>query len=108
MEQSQIIYPPAYTSIKQSITENEVGQSTGNNNCTDLAETIMVHQTKENIHQIPFPWISRQDSGDGIENERQGSKASIRQCGCIPSGLVANVRSDLLLRYRKMREFSEE
>ncbi|KAA6377214.1 MAG: hypothetical protein EZS28_027259 [Streblomastix strix] len=71
MEQSQIIYPSTITRIKWSITENEIGQSTGNNNSTNLAGTIVVHQTKESIHQITFPWISRQKSGDGTENEGQ-------------------------------------
>ncbi|KAA6364903.1 MAG: hypothetical protein EZS28_039570, partial [Streblomastix strix] len=108
MEQSQTIYPSTNTSVKQSTIENEIGQSTGNSNSTDLAGTIVVHQTKEFIHQIPFPCISRQDSGDGIENERQGSKASTRQCGCLPSGPVADVGKDLLIRCMKMRGFSED
>ncbi|KAA6391781.1 MAG: hypothetical protein EZS28_012698 [Streblomastix strix] len=107
MEQSQIIYPSTNTSIRQSSIENEVGQSAGNSNSTDLAATIVVHQTKEFIHQIPFPWINRQDSGDGTENERQGSKTSTRQCGRLPSGLVADVGRDLQMRYMKMRGFSE-
>ncbi|KAA6382514.1 MAG: hypothetical protein EZS28_021959 [Streblomastix strix] len=67
--------------IKQSITENEVGQSTRNN--------------------------FGQDSGDGIENERQGSKTSTRQCGRLPSGPVADVERDLLIRFINMRGFSE-
>ncbi|KAA6366315.1 MAG: hypothetical protein EZS28_038158, partial [Streblomastix strix] len=94
--------------IKQGTIENEIGQSIGNNNSTDLAGTIVVHQTKEFIHQIPFPWISRQDSGDGIENERQGSKTSTRQCGRLPSGPVADVGRDLLMRCMQMRGFSED
>ncbi|KAA6357946.1 MAG: hypothetical protein EZS28_046527, partial [Streblomastix strix] len=108
MEQSQIIHPSTNTSIKQSITDDEVRQSTVNSNSTDLARTIVVHQTKELIHQIPFPWISRQNSGDGTENERQGSKASTRQCGRLPSGPVADVVRDLLMRFMKMRGFSED
>ncbi|KAA6359545.1 MAG: hypothetical protein EZS28_044928, partial [Streblomastix strix] len=108
MEQSQTIYPSTYTSTWKSTLENEVGQSAGNSNSTDLAGTIVVHQTKEFIHQIPFPWISGQDSGDGIENERQGSKASTRQCERLPSGPVADVGRDLLMRYMKMRGFSED
>ncbi|KAA6356080.1 MAG: hypothetical protein EZS28_048393, partial [Streblomastix strix] len=93
--------------IKQSITQNDLGQGTGNSNNTDLAGTIVIYQTKEFIHQIPFPWISRQDSGDGTENETQGSKTSTRQCGRLPSGPVADVGRDLLMRCMKMREFSE-
>ncbi|KAA6370978.1 MAG: hypothetical protein EZS28_033495, partial [Streblomastix strix] len=108
MEQSQTTYPSTNISIKQSITENEVGQSTVNNNSTDLAGTIVVHQTKEFIHQIPFPWISRQDSGDWTENDGQGSKTSTRQCGRLPSGSVADVGRDLLKRFMKMRGFSED
>ncbi|KAA6402945.1 MAG: hypothetical protein EZS28_001524 [Streblomastix strix] len=108
MEQSQTIYPSTNTSIKQSITENEIRQSTRNNNSTDLAGTIVVHQTKEFIHQIPFPWIIRQNPEDGTENEGQGSKTSSRQCGRLPSGPVAEVRRDLLMRCMKMRGFSEE
>ncbi|KAA6389499.1 MAG: putative Transposon Ty3-I Gag-Pol polyprotein [Streblomastix strix] len=97
-----------HNAIKQTIMKNEVGQSTGNSNSTDLAGTIVVLQTKEFIHQIHFPWISRQDSGDGIENERQGSKTSSRQCGRLPSGPVADVGRDLLKRYLKVRGFSED
>ncbi|KAA6362952.1 MAG: putative Transposon Ty3-I Gag-Pol polyprotein, partial [Streblomastix strix] len=41
MEQSQIIHPSTNTSVKQSTTENEIGQSTGNSNSTDLAGTIV-------------------------------------------------------------------
>ncbi|KAA6367535.1 MAG: hypothetical protein EZS28_036939 [Streblomastix strix] len=108
MEQNQTIYPPTNTSIKKSTIENEVGQSVGNGNSTDLAGTIMMHQTKEFIHQIPFPWISKQDSGEGTKNERQGSKASTRQCGRLPSGPVADVGRDLLMRCMKMRGFSED
>ncbi|KAA6357907.1 MAG: hypothetical protein EZS28_046567 [Streblomastix strix] len=107
MEQCQIIHPPTNTSIKQSFTEDEVILSTGDINRTDLAGTIMVHQTKEFIHQIPFPWISIQDSGDATENERQGSKISTRQCGRLPSGPVAGVGRDLLMRCIKRRGFSE-
>ncbi|KAA6362013.1 MAG: hypothetical protein EZS28_042461 [Streblomastix strix] len=108
MEQSQTIHPSINTSFKQGTIENEKGQSIGNSNSTDLAGTIVVHQTKEFIHQIPFPWVSRQDSGDGIENERQGSKASTRQCGHLPSGPVADVGRDLLMRCMQMRGFSED
>ncbi|KAA6326320.1 MAG: hypothetical protein EZS28_053967, partial [Streblomastix strix] len=68
----------------------------------------MLHQTEEFIHQTLIPWIIRQDSGDGTENERQGSKASTRQCGRLPSGPVADVGRDLLMRCMKMRGFSEE
>ncbi|KAA6375234.1 MAG: hypothetical protein EZS28_029239, partial [Streblomastix strix] len=108
MEQSQTIHPSNNTSIKQSTIENEIRQSTGNNNSTDLAGTIVVHQTKEFIHQIPFPWISRQDSRDGTEKERQGSKTSTRQCGRLPSGPVADVGRDFLMRCMQMRGFSED
>ncbi|KAA6329998.1 MAG: hypothetical protein EZS28_053549, partial [Streblomastix strix] len=108
MEQSQIIHPSTYTSIKQCITEDETRQSAGNSNSTDLAGTIVVHQIKEFIHQIPFPWTSRQDSGDGTENKRQGSKTSTRQCGRLPSGPVADVGRDLLMRCMKIRGFSED
>ncbi|KAA6387605.1 MAG: hypothetical protein EZS28_016864, partial [Streblomastix strix] len=50
----------------------------------------------------------KQDSGGGTENERQGSKTSTRQCGRLPSGPVADVGRDLLMRYMKMRGFSED
>ncbi|KAA6378698.1 MAG: hypothetical protein EZS28_025773, partial [Streblomastix strix] len=108
MEQSQIIYPPTNTSTKQSITENEVGQSSGNSNSTDLAGTIVVHQTMKFILRVLFPWIIRKDSRDWTENERQGSKASTRQCGLHPSGSVGYVVRDLLMICMKMRGFSEE
>jgi hypothetical protein len=39
------------------------------------------------------------NSGNRSENERQGSKASIRQCGRLPSGPVADVGRDLLMIY---------
>ncbi|KAA6376685.1 MAG: hypothetical protein EZS28_027787, partial [Streblomastix strix] len=94
--------------VKQSTTENEIGQSTRNSNRTDLAGTIVVHQTNEFIHQIPFPWTSKQDSGDGTENERHGSKTSTRQCGRLPSGPVADVGRNLLIRCMKMKGFSED
>ncbi|KAA6380440.1 MAG: hypothetical protein EZS28_024032, partial [Streblomastix strix] len=42
------------------------------------------------------------------ENERQGSKASTRQCGRLPSGPVADVGRDLLMRCMQMRGFSED
>ncbi|KAA6362202.1 MAG: hypothetical protein EZS28_042272 [Streblomastix strix] len=103
MEQSKIFHPSTNTSIKQSITENEVGQSTGNSNSTDLAGTIVVHQTKEFIHQVPFPWIIRENSGDGTENKRQGSKDSSRQYGRLSSGPVTVVGIDLLVRCMNMR-----
>ncbi|KAA6378800.1 MAG: hypothetical protein EZS28_025671, partial [Streblomastix strix] len=93
---------------EQSITENEIRQSIGNNNSTDLTGTIVVHQTKEFVHQVPFFWIIRQNPGDGTENERQGSKTSTRQCGRLPSGPVADVGRDTLMRCMKMRGFSEE
>ncbi|KAA6357871.1 MAG: hypothetical protein EZS28_046602, partial [Streblomastix strix] len=48
----------------------------------------------------------KQDSGDRTENERQGSKTSTRQCGRLPSGPVADVGRDLLMRCMKMRGFS--
>ncbi|KAA6392912.1 MAG: hypothetical protein EZS28_011560 [Streblomastix strix] len=102
------IYPSTNTSIIQSITKTEIRQSTSNNNCTDLAGTIVVHQTKEFIDQVPFPWQIRQDSGDGTENERQGSKISTRQSGRLPSGPVADVDRDLLMRCMKIRGFSEK
>ncbi|KAA6380251.1 MAG: hypothetical protein EZS28_024221 [Streblomastix strix] len=108
MEQSQTIHPPTNTGIKQRVSENEIKQCRVNNNCTDLALTIVIHQTNEFIHQIPFPWISRQDSGDGIENERQGSKAFSTQCGRLPSRPIADLGEDLIMRYMKMREFTDE
>ncbi|KAA6375055.1 MAG: hypothetical protein EZS28_029418 [Streblomastix strix] len=108
MEQSQAIHPLTNTSIKQSITEDEAKQSTRKNNSTDLAGTIVVHQTKEFIHQIPFSWIIRYDSGDGTENERQRSKTYARQCGRLPSGPVADVGRDSLMRCMKMGGLSEE
>ncbi|KAA6378146.1 MAG: hypothetical protein EZS28_026326 [Streblomastix strix] len=108
MEQSQNIHASIDTTIKWSITENEIGQGIGNSNSTDLAGTIVVHQTNEFIHQIPFPWISRQDSGDRTENERQGSKASTRQCGRLPLRPVTDVRRNQLMRCMKMRGFSED
>ncbi|KAA6403170.1 MAG: hypothetical protein EZS28_001296 [Streblomastix strix] len=108
MEESQIIHPSTNTSIKQSVTENEIRQSTGNNNSTDLAGTIIVHQTKEFTHQILFTWIFREKSGDGTENERLGSKASTRQSGHHASGPVADVGRDILMRRMKLRGFSEE
>ncbi|KAA6362466.1 MAG: hypothetical protein EZS28_042007 [Streblomastix strix] len=107
-EQSQTIHPSTNTSFKQSITENEIRQCTGNNNSTDLAGTIVVHKTKEFIHQIPFPWIIRQNSGNGIENEGQGSKTSTTQCWLLPSGPVADVGRDLLMIYVNMRGFFQE
>ncbi|KAA6375486.1 MAG: hypothetical protein EZS28_028987 [Streblomastix strix] len=103
MKQSQTIYPSTDSNIKQSIAENEKRQSTGDNSGTDMAETIVVHQTKEFIQQIPFLWIIRQNPGDGTENERQGSKTSTRQCERLPSGPIADVGRDLLIRYMKMR-----
>ncbi|KAA6368284.1 MAG: hypothetical protein EZS28_036189, partial [Streblomastix strix] len=48
------------------------------------------------------------DSGYGTEIERQGSKTSTMQCGHLPSGPVADVGRDLLIRCMKMRGFSEE
>ncbi|KAA6384405.1 MAG: hypothetical protein EZS28_020069 [Streblomastix strix] len=42
------------------------------------------------------------------QNERQGSKTSTRQCGHLPSGPVADVGRDLLMRCMKMRGFSED
>ncbi|KAA6351073.1 MAG: hypothetical protein EZS28_051858, partial [Streblomastix strix] len=108
MEQSQTIFPSTNTSIKQIIIENEIRQSTGNINSTDLAGTIVVHQIKEFIRQIPFLWIIRQNPGDGIENEGQGSKSSTRQSGRLPSGPVADVGRDLLMRCMNMQGFSED
>ncbi|KAA6381390.1 MAG: hypothetical protein EZS28_023083 [Streblomastix strix] len=108
MELSQTIHPSINTSIKLSITEDEIRQSTGNNNCIDLAGTIVVHQIKKFLRQIPIAWIIRQNSRDWTENEGQGSKTSIRQCGRLPSGPVADVGRDLLMRRMKMRGFSEE
>ncbi|KAA6362455.1 MAG: hypothetical protein EZS28_042018, partial [Streblomastix strix] len=53
-------------------------------------------------------YYQREDSGDGTENERQASKTSTRQCWRLPSGPVADVGRDLLMRCMKMRRFSEE
>ncbi|KAA6367981.1 MAG: hypothetical protein EZS28_036492 [Streblomastix strix] len=106
--QSQIVNQSTNTRIKQGITNNEIRQSTGINNSTDLAGTIMVHQTKKYIHQIPFPWIIRENSGDGTENERQGLKACSKQCRCLASGPVADVGRDMLMRCMKMRGFSKD
>ncbi|KAA6381331.1 MAG: hypothetical protein EZS28_023143 [Streblomastix strix] len=50
----------------------------------------------------------QENSGDGTENERQGSKASTRQCRRLPSGPVADVGKYLLMRCMKMRGFSQE
>ncbi|KAA6355548.1 MAG: hypothetical protein EZS28_048924 [Streblomastix strix] len=97
MEKSQILHPSTQTSIKQVATENEIRQSISNNNSTDLGETIVVHQTKEFIHQIPFSWIIRENSGDGTENEKQELQALSRQCGHLPSGPVADDGRDLLM-----------
>ncbi|KAA6392822.1 MAG: hypothetical protein EZS28_011650 [Streblomastix strix] len=108
MKQSQTIYPSSNTSNKQYVTEIEIRQSTGNNNSTDLAGTIVVLQTKEFIHQIPFSQIIRYNFGDWIENEGQGSKTSTRECGRLPSGPVADVGRDLILRCMKIRGFSED
>ncbi|KAA6359131.1 MAG: hypothetical protein EZS28_045341, partial [Streblomastix strix] len=58
--------------------------------------------------KVSFPQIIKQDSGDGTENERQGSKTSTRQWGHFPSGPVADVGRDLLMRCMKMRVFFEE
>ncbi|KAA6359007.1 MAG: hypothetical protein EZS28_045466, partial [Streblomastix strix] len=88
--------------------EIEIRQSTRSDNCTDLAGKIVVHQTKEFIHQIPLPWIIRENSGDGTEDVRFGSKVSTQQCGRLLSGLVADMRRDLLMRSINMRGFSEE
>ncbi|KAA6382988.1 MAG: hypothetical protein EZS28_021483, partial [Streblomastix strix] len=46
-------------------------------------------------------------SGDGTENEGQGSKISTRQCGRLPSGPIADVGRDLPMICMKMRGFSE-
>ncbi|KAA6380604.1 MAG: hypothetical protein EZS28_023867, partial [Streblomastix strix] len=43
----------------------------------------------------------RQNSGDEIENEGQRSKASTRQCRRLPSGPIANVGKDLLMRSKR-------
>ncbi|KAA6403823.1 MAG: hypothetical protein EZS28_000641 [Streblomastix strix] len=99
---------PQITSIKLSITENEIRQSRGNNNITELAGTIVVYQAKEFIREITFLWIIRENSGDMTDNERQRTKASTRQYGLLPSGPVADVGRDLLMRYMKMRGFSQE
>ncbi|KAA6371137.1 MAG: hypothetical protein EZS28_033336, partial [Streblomastix strix] len=70
------------------VTDDELKQSTGNNNSTDLARTTVVHQTKEFVHQVPFPWIIRENFENGTENEKVGSKTSSRQCGRLPSGTI--------------------
>ncbi|KAA6372419.1 MAG: hypothetical protein EZS28_032055 [Streblomastix strix] len=101
MEQRQIIHLSIKTSIKQSSTENEIRQSRGNNNITDLAGTIVEHQIKELIHQIPFNWINRENSGDRAEIKRHGSKTSTRQFGRLPFGPVPDVGRDLLMRCRR-------
>ncbi|KAA6398555.1 MAG: hypothetical protein EZS28_005917 [Streblomastix strix] len=108
MEQHKTLPSSTNINLRQCFSKNEIRQSTGDIYSTDLAGTIVVHQTKEFIHQIPIPWIVRQSSGDGTENERQGSKTSTRQCGCLPSGPVADVGRDLLMRFMKMRGFSED
>ncbi|KAA6382165.1 MAG: hypothetical protein EZS28_022304, partial [Streblomastix strix] len=69
---------------------------------------IVVHENKEFIHQVPFSQIIRENSGDGTENQKQESKASSRQYGRLPSGPVADVGRDLLMRCMMMRGFSEE
>ncbi|KAA6389491.1 MAG: hypothetical protein EZS28_014982 [Streblomastix strix] len=52
MEQRQIIHPSTKTSIKQGITENEVGQCTGNSNSIDLAGTIVDLCQDDLQHQL--------------------------------------------------------
>ncbi|KAA6380249.1 MAG: hypothetical protein EZS28_024219, partial [Streblomastix strix] len=49
-----------------------------------------------------------ENSGEGTKNERQRSKTSSSQCGRLPSGPVADVGRDLLLRYMQIRDFSED
>ncbi|KAA6400887.1 MAG: hypothetical protein EZS28_003580 [Streblomastix strix] len=58
--------------------------------------------------QTIYPCTNTKDSGDGTENERRGSKPFSRQCGLLPSGPVADVGRDLLMRCMKMRGFSED
>ncbi|KAA6357299.1 MAG: hypothetical protein EZS28_047174, partial [Streblomastix strix] len=79
MEQSKTIYLSTNNSIKKSTIENEIGPSTGNSNST-----------------------GRQDFGNGTENERQRSKTSFRQCRLLPSGPVADIGRDLLMRELKI------
>ncbi|KAA6398483.1 MAG: hypothetical protein EZS28_005990 [Streblomastix strix] len=50
----------------------------------------------------------KQNSGVWTENERQGLKTSTWQCRRLPSGLVADVERDALMRCMKMRGFSED
>ncbi|KAA6368260.1 MAG: putative Transposon Ty3-I Gag-Pol polyprotein, partial [Streblomastix strix] len=52
--------------------------------------------------------LCRQDSGNGTENERQGSKTSTRQCGRLPSGHAADVGRDMITRCMNMRGYFEE
>ncbi|KAA6394616.1 MAG: hypothetical protein EZS28_009863 [Streblomastix strix] len=68
----------------------------------------MVYKPKESIYQTPFPWISREDIRDGTKNERQGSIPSSRQSERLPSGPVADIGKDFLLRFIETKEFSED
>ncbi|KAA6376862.1 MAG: hypothetical protein EZS28_027612 [Streblomastix strix] len=60
------------------------------------------------LNDLGTHFHNAQNPGDGTVNEGQGSKTSIRQCGRLLSGPVADVGRDLLMRYMKMRGFSEE
>ncbi|KAA6395023.1 MAG: hypothetical protein EZS28_009456 [Streblomastix strix] len=60
------------------------------------------------INDLETHFYNAQNSGDGKQNERRGSRTSSRQCGRLPSGPVADVGRDLLMRCMKIRGFSEE
>ncbi|KAA6374202.1 MAG: hypothetical protein EZS28_030269, partial [Streblomastix strix] len=67
----------------------------------------MICKTWNYMPQIDI-FAIQENSGDMIEIEKQGSKASSIQCGRLPSGPVADVGRDLLMRCMKLRGFSEE
>ncbi|KAA6353354.1 MAG: hypothetical protein EZS28_051119, partial [Streblomastix strix] len=100
MEQSQIIYPPTNTSIKQGTIENEIGQSTGNSNSTDLAGTIVRCLVLLDTETLLLSGKKTQTTNHN--NTYPG------QCWRLPSGPVADVGRDLLMRCMQMRGFSED
>ncbi|KAA6371589.1 MAG: hypothetical protein EZS28_032885 [Streblomastix strix] len=57
----------------------------------------------EKQSQIVHTYTNTENVGDGTENERHGSKPSTRLCGHLPSGPVADVGRDLLMKYIKLR-----
>ncbi|KAA6378379.1 MAG: hypothetical protein EZS28_026095 [Streblomastix strix] len=79
-----------------------------NNQVTSSTEDEKNNAQGRTIAPIWSKQSCKQDPRDLTENERQGSKTSTRQCWRLPSGPVAEVGRDLLMRCMKMREFSEE